>query len=82
MVDSCQHCATCTQAPEWYCVTGSTRKYNQIVADKPGHTLDGRSQRIIISDKIVLRINYPDEQPTAVAPHLCASIATYLSLRH
>ncbi len=82
LVDSCQHCATCAQGLEQYCEVGATGTYNSRVADTPGHTLGGYSQRIIVSDKFVLKINHPDEQLAAVAPLLCAGITTYSPLRH
>ncbi len=82
LVDSCQHCATCAQGLEQYCEIGATGTYNSPTADKPGHTLGGYSQRIIVSDKFVLRISHPDEQLAAVAPLLCAGITTYSPLRH
>lgn len=82
MVDSCQHCAACGEGLEQYCETGNTQTYNSPVADPPGHTLGGYSQRIVVNDKFVLKISHPDEQLAAVAPLLCAGITTYSPLRH
>ncbi len=82
MVDSCQHCASCNEGLEQYCENGNTQTYNSPVADAPGHTLGGYSQRIIVNDRFVLRIRHSAEQLAAVAPLLCAGITTYSPLRH
>ncbi len=82
MVDSCQHCPACAEGLEQYCDNGFTGTYNAPIADAPGHTLGGYSQRIVVSDKFVLRITHPAEQLAAVAPLLCAGITTYSPLRH
>ena len=82
MVDSCQHCASCAEGLEQYCENGHTLTYNSPTQDPPGHTLGGYSQRIIVDEKFVLRINHPAEQLAAVAPLLCAGITTYSPLRH
>ncbi len=49
---------------------------------RPGHTLGGYSQRIVVERKFVLKIRHPEEQLAAVAPLLCAGITTYSPLRH
>lgn len=83
MVDSCQHCASCDEGLEQYCTgSGFVGTYNGPTPDAPGHTLGGYSQRIVVSDKFVLRISHPAEQLAAVAPLLCAGITTYSPLRH
>jgi uncharacterized zinc-type alcohol dehydrogenase-like protein len=82
LVDSCQHCASCGEGLEQYCENGHTLTYNSPVADAPGHTLGGYSQRIVVDEKFVLRINHPEAQLAAVAPLLCAGITTYSPLRH
>jgi Zn-dependent alcohol dehydrogenase len=82
LVDSCQHCASCEEGLEQFCENGKTLTYNSPVEDKPGHTLGGYSQRIVVNDKFVLRISHPEEQLAAVAPLLCAGITTYSPLRH
>jgi len=82
MVDSCQHCPSCAEGLEQYCETGFVATYNGPTADAPGHTLGGYAESIVVSDKFVLRINYPEEQLAAVAPLLCAGITTYSPLRH
>ena len=82
LVDSCQHCGSCHDGLEQFCENGWTGTYNSPTPDAPGHTLGGYSQRIVVSDKFVLRITHPEEQLAAVAPLLCAGITTYSPLRH
>jgi len=82
MVDSCQRCPSCDEGLEQYCEKGFTGTYNSPVAEAPGHTLGGYSQRIVVDEKFVLRITHPAEQLAAVAPLLCAGITTYSPLRH
>ena len=81
MVDSCQRCASCAEGLEQYCENGFTGTYNGATRDPPGHTLGGYSQRIVVSEKFVLKIRHPDDQLPAVAPLLCAGITTYSPLR-
>ena len=76
MVDSCQRCASCAEGLEQYCENGFTGTYNGATRDPPGHTLGGYSQRIVVSEKFVLKIRHPDDQLPAVAPLLCAGITT------
>ncbi|CCG40451.1 NAD(P)-dependent alcohol dehydrogenase [Magnetospirillum molischianum] len=82
LVDSCQTCASCDEGLEQFCETGFTATYNSPTPDAPGHTLGGYSQRIVVSEKFVLKIRHPEEQLAAVAPLLCAGITTYSPLRH
>ncbi|MFZ5655683.1 MAG: NAD(P)-dependent alcohol dehydrogenase [Pseudomonadota bacterium] len=82
MVDSCQHCAACADGLEQYCAKGFVGTYNGRTQDPPGHTLGGYSQRIVVDERFVLRINHPREQLAAVAPLLCAGITTWSPLRH
>lgn len=82
LVDSCQHCVSCEEGLEQFCENGWTATYNSPTPDRPGHTLGGYSQRIVVSDKFVLKIRHPEEQLAAVAPLLCAGITTYSPLRH
>ncbi|MFT3978281.1 MAG: NAD(P)-dependent alcohol dehydrogenase [Sphingomonas bacterium] len=82
MVDSCQHCAECADGHEQFCENGFTATYNASTPDAPGHTMGGYSQRIVVSDRFVLKIRHPEEQLAAVAPLLCAGITTYSPLRH
>ncbi len=82
LVDSCRHCASCSDGLEQYCTTGFTATYNSPTSEAPGHTLGGYSQRIVVDENFVLRIGHPEEQLAAVAPLLCAGITTYSPLRH
>jgi alcohol dehydrogenase (NADP+) len=82
LVDSCRTCASCAEGLEQYCLGGMVATYNSPTADPPGHTLGGYSQRIVVDQDFVLRIDHPAEQLAAVAPLLCAGITTYSPLRH
>jgi alcohol dehydrogenase (NADP+) len=83
MVDSCQTCPSCGEGLEQYCTGGGfVGTYNGPTPDEPGHTLGGYSQRIVVSDKFVLKITHSADQLAAVAPLLCAGITTYSPLRH
>jgi len=82
LVNSCQHCGACAENLEQYCENGFVATYNSKIADPPGHTLGGYSQRIVVDEKFVLRISHPQAQLAAVAPLLCAGITTYSPLRH
>ncbi len=81
MVDSCQHCAACGQGLEQYCEEIATFTYNGI--DRHDHmpTFGGYSEKIVVSDKFVLKI--PDGLDLkGAAPLLCAGITTWSPLRH
>jgi len=82
LVNSCQHCDACAEGLENYCENGFTLTYNSAIADPPGHTLGGYSQRIVVDEKFVLKIRHSEAQLAAVAPLLCAGITTYSPLRH
>jgi uncharacterized zinc-type alcohol dehydrogenase-like protein len=82
MVDSCQHCDACGEGLEQYCDNGFTGTYNGRTQDPPGHTLGGYAQRIVVSDRFVLKIRHSEDQLAAVAPLLCAGITTWSPLRH
>jgi len=82
LVDSCRHCDACGEGLEQYCEKDPVGTYNAPTPDAPGHTLGGYSQRIVVKDAFVLKINHPAEQLAAVAPLLCAGITTYSPLRH
>ena len=83
MVDSCQACASCDEGHEQYCEgTGMVGTYNGRTPDAPGHTLGGYSQRIVVSEKFVVKVSHPEDQLAAVAPLLCAGITTWSPLRH
>jgi uncharacterized zinc-type alcohol dehydrogenase-like protein len=81
MVDSCQHCSSCTQGLEQYCLEGPTVTYNGIDRRDGLPTFGGYSERIVVSDKFV--VNIPDAlDPKSAAPLLCAGITTWSPLRH
>jgi uncharacterized zinc-type alcohol dehydrogenase-like protein len=82
LVNSCQHCDSCAEGLEQYCENGFVATYNSTIADPPGHTLGGYSQRMVVDEKFVLHIRHPESQLAAVAPLLCAGITTYSPLRH
>jgi uncharacterized zinc-type alcohol dehydrogenase-like protein len=81
MVDSCQHCKPCTKGLEQFCEEGLTLTYNGF--DRHDHlpTFGGYSDKIVVSDKFVLKV--PDGLDLAgAAPLLCAGITTWSPLRH
>jgi alcohol dehydrogenase (NADP+) len=82
MVDSCQHCSACEEGVEQFCENRFTGTYNGKTEDAPGHTLGGYSERIVVSDKFVLKITHGEEQLAAAAPLLCAGITTWSPLKH
>lgn len=81
MVDSCQHCEACDKGLEQYCHEGSTYTYNGTDRHDGMPTHGGYSDRIVVSDKFVLKM--PDGLDLAgAAPLLCAGITTWSPLRH
>jgi uncharacterized zinc-type alcohol dehydrogenase-like protein len=81
MVDSCQHCAACEQGLEQYCEDHHTLTYNDIDRHDRMPTFGGYSEKIVVSEKFVLKV--PDGLDLAgAAPLLCAGITTWSPLRH
>ena len=81
MVDSCQHCAPCEQGLEQYCEGPATFTYNDCDHQDHTPTFGGYSEKIVVSDKFVLKI--PDGLDLkGAAPLLCAGITTWSPLRH
>ena len=81
MVDSCQHCAACERGLEQYCEEGSTLTYSDIDRHDNMPTFGGYSDKIVVSDKFVLKV--PDGLDLkGAAPLLCAGITTWSPLRH
>lgn len=80
LVDSCQECDACKQGHEQYC--GSfVGTYGGIDRHDHKPTMGGYSEKIVVSDKFVLRI--PDGLDLkSAAPLLCAGITTWSPLRH
>jgi uncharacterized zinc-type alcohol dehydrogenase-like protein len=81
MVDSCRHCAACEQGLEQYCEKIPTYTYNGVDRHDQMPTFGGYSEKIVVSDKFVLKI--PDGlNLKGAAPLLCAGITTWSPLRH
>ena len=81
MVDSCQHCDACDHGFEQYCVEFPTLTYNALDRHDKIPTFGGYSERIVASDKFVLKIPAGLDLKGA-APLLCAGITTWSPLRH
>ena len=81
MVDSCRHCKPCLRGLEQYCNEVATYTYNSL--DRRDHTptYGGYSDRIVVSEKFVLKIPGGLDLKAA-APLLCAGITTWSPLRH
>ena len=80
MVDSCGHCQSCTHGLEQACHEGPTFTYGFVDRHDGKPTYGGYSERIVVSDKFVLRV--PDGlDPAATAPLLCAGVTTWSPLR-
>ncbi len=81
MVDSCQVCAACAHGLEQYCDEFPTVTYNAYDRHDKTPTFGGYSERIVVSDKFVLKV--PEGLDLAgAAPLLCAGITTWSPLRH
>ncbi len=82
LVDSCLHCASCTQGLEQYCESGMVGgTYGGTEKETGRPTQGGYSRDIVVDERFVLRV--PDGMdPAAAAPLLCAGITTYSPLRH
>jgi len=81
MVDSCQKCTACEQGHEQYCSEIATFTYNHVDRHDKMPTYGGYSEKIVVSDKFVLKI--PDGLDLkGAAPLLCAGITTWSPLRH
>lgn len=81
IVDSCRHCSPCEHGLEQYCEAGFTETYNGIDPHDNMPTYGGYSERIIVSERFVLKI--PKGIPLeAAAPLLCAGITTWSPLKH
>lgn len=81
MVDSCQHCAACEEDLEQYCEEGFTPTYNGVDRHDSLPTFGGYSEKIVVSDKFVLKLSEKLDMKAA-APLLCAGITTWSPLRH
>lgn len=81
MVDSCRTCECCVEGLEQYCDGGMVGTYNGTDKHLGGHTFGGYSNRIVVDQDFVLRVQ-PGQDLAAVAPLLCAGITTYSPLAH
>ncbi len=81
MVDSCQHCEACDEGLEQYCAEAPTFTYNSLDRHDKLPTYGGYSDKIVVSDKFVVKIPKGLDLKGA-APLLCAGITTYSPLRH
>ena len=81
MVDSCGVCETCLAGREQNCVNGATFTYNTPDRVMGGMTFGGYSERIVVSERFVIRIS-PGVNLAATAPLLCAGITTFSPMQH
>lgn len=81
LVDSCGTCMSCEQGHEQYCENGFVGTYNGEDKHLGGVTYGGYSNRIVVKDDFVLKID-PSQDLAGVAPLLCAGITTYSPLNH
>lgn len=80
MVDSCQKCPACGQGLEQHCEETATFTYNHIDRRDKMPTYGGYSEKIVVTEKFVLKI--PDGLDLkGAAPLLCAGITTWSPLR-
>lgn len=80
LVDSCRHCQPCDHGFEQYC---AEKVFSYSSVDRHDHsvTQGGYSERVVVSDRFVLRI--PDGLDLkGAAPLLCAGITLWSPLRH
>jgi uncharacterized zinc-type alcohol dehydrogenase-like protein len=82
MVDSCRRCNSCREGLEQFCENGFTGTYNGPDQETGGNTYGGYSDRIVVREEFVLKVNHSEDQLAAVAPLLCAGITTWSPLRH
>ena len=81
LVDSCRRCGSCQSGLEQYCENGWVGTYNGKDLHDGSPTYGGYSERIVVSERFVLRM--PDAlDPAAAAPLLCAGITTWSPLKH
>ena len=80
LVDSCRTCASCGDGLEQYCENGWVATYNGEDRHDGTRTYGGYSERIVVSDRFVLKMPGALD-PAAAAPLLCAGITTYSPLK-
>lgn len=81
MVDSDRTCENCLADREQNCLNGATFTYNSPDRVSGGHTLGGYSDKIVVAEYFVIRIQ-PGADLPATAPLLCAGITTFSPMQH
>ncbi|MDR0673294.1 MAG: NAD(P)-dependent alcohol dehydrogenase [Zoogloeaceae bacterium] len=81
MVDSCGECENCLADREQICTNGTTFTYNASDKASGGHTFGGYSDKIVVTEKFVIRIPSGMDL-VSTAPILCAGITTFSPIRH
>jgi uncharacterized zinc-type alcohol dehydrogenase-like protein len=80
LVDSCRTCESCRRDLQQFCAEGPAWTYNGTEMDRRTPTYGGYSKAIVVDERFALRIA-PGQDPSAVAPLLCAGITTWSPLR-
>jgi uncharacterized zinc-type alcohol dehydrogenase-like protein len=80
MVDSCRQCGACASGHEQHCLQGPVFTYGSTDRHDHTRTFGGYSQRIVVSDRFVLRVPHGLDLAGA-APLLCAGITAWSPLR-
>ncbi|MFI4967906.1 MAG: NAD(P)-dependent alcohol dehydrogenase [Gammaproteobacteria bacterium] len=80
LVDSCRQCSACEEGLEQHCEKEATWTYNDVDRHDKQRTYGGYSERILVSERFVLRVPKGLELSSA-APLLCAGITLYSPLR-
>ena len=81
MVNSCGACENCLTGLEQYCLKGPTLTYNSPDPESGGHTFGGYSDKVVVTERFVIRIP-PGADLPATAPLLCAAITTFSPMQH
>lgn len=81
MVNSCQHCKSCSHDREQFCENGTVFTYGSVDRFHDNEiTYGGYSNNIVVSDRFAIKI--PDNADLEkVAPLLCAGITTWSPIR-
>jgi uncharacterized zinc-type alcohol dehydrogenase-like protein len=82
LVDSCKDCSACDDGLEQYCEKGFTGTYGGQDKLTGEPTQGGYSDKIVVRESFVLKVNHDEKDLAAVAPLLCAGITTWSPLRH
>jgi uncharacterized zinc-type alcohol dehydrogenase-like protein len=81
IVDSCRHCAPCSNGEEHFCVQGATLTYAAPDRVDGSITMGGYASNYVVDERFAHTV--PENLTlAAVAPLLCAGITTYSPLRH